>query len=81
MNLVVRIPDEHADRVSAADPARLEQTALQAVLQFAGEPGTGGAGSHEGRGAVQAAAAWFRANRVPLPAGMTIRDLMTHGRD
>jgi len=81
MNLIVRIPDEHVDRVGAADPVRLEQAALEAVLYAAAEPKSGDVGNQLGRDAAQAAAAWLRANRVSLPAGVTIRDLMTHGRD
>jgi hypothetical protein len=86
MNLIVRIPDELTDRLSGVDPARLERAALEAVLRTADEsaredqPAMAGLSSGL---SPQEAAAQMRAARSgnTLPPGMTIRDLMTYGRD
>lgn len=82
MNLIVHIPDEHAARVSGADPARLERAALEAVLRA-----TEGRDQHALAGIAsdlspQEAARRMRAARPgnQLPPGVSIRDLMTHGR-
>jgi hypothetical protein len=87
MNLIVRIPDKHAASVSAADPARLERVALEAVLQAvtAGtgdEPAMAGIAPDAPSRTPAEAAARIRASRVgnTLPDGVSIRDLMTHGR-
>ncbi len=84
MNLIVHIPDEHAARVSAVDPARLERAALEAVLRAAGE---GAEAPHALAGIAtdlspQEAAAQMRAARPgnPLPPDISIRDLATFGR-
>jgi len=84
MNLIVRIPDEHAARVSSADPERLERAALEAVLRAADD------GLREPRAMAgiasdlspQEAAARMRAARLGnrLPPDVSIRDLMTYGR-
>ena len=84
MNLIVRIPDEHAARVSSADPARLERAALEAVLR-ATEDGAREARAMDGIASElspQEAAARMRAARPgnQLPPGTSIRDLMTYGR-
>jgi len=86
VNLTVRIPipDEYADRVSAADPARLERAALEAVLRAATE-GTGDQPAMAGIASdlsPQEAATQMRAARPgnKLPQGVTIRDLMIEGR-
>jgi hypothetical protein len=84
MNLIVHIPDEHAARVSDADPARLEQAALEAVLRAT----EGGVREQHALAGIasdlspQQAAARMRAARLgnPLPPGVSIHDLMTHGR-
>ena len=78
MNLIVHIPDEHAARVSGADPARLERAALEAVLRA-----TEGRDQHALADlSPREAAARMRAARPgnQLPPGVSIRDLMTHGR-
>jgi hypothetical protein len=82
MNLIVHIPDEHAARVSGADPARLERAALEAVLRA-----TEGRDQHALVGIAsdlspQEAAARRGAARPgnQLPPGVGIRDLMTYGR-
>jgi hypothetical protein len=84
MNLIVHIPDEHAARVSGADPARLERAALEAVLRATEGDGRE---QHALAGIAsdlspQEAAARMRAARPgnQLPPGVSIRDLMTHGR-
>ena len=84
MNLIVRIPDEHAARVRGADPERLERAALEAVLRAAAD------GAQEQRAmdgfasdlSPQEAAVRMRAARPgnQLPPGVSIRDLMTYGR-
>lgn len=84
MNLTVHIPDEHAARVSAVDPERLERAALEAVLRAADE------GAHEPHALAgiatdlspREAAAQMRAARPgnKLPPDTSIRDLMTFGR-
>lgn len=84
MNLIVHIPDEHAARVSSADPERLERAALEAVLRVAGD-GVRAPRALEGIASdlsPQEAAARMRAARPgnQLPPGVTIRELMTHGR-
>ncbi len=81
MNLTVRIPDELADRVRAADPARLEQAALEAVLRFA-EDGERAVLGHASDLSPREAAARLRVARPgnPLPEGVSIRELMVHGR-
>ncbi|HUB14940.1 MAG TPA: hypothetical protein VMB34_23540 [Acetobacteraceae bacterium] len=84
MNLIVRIPDEHAARASSADPQRLERAALEAVLRAAEDsareqPAMDGIVSDL---SPQQAAARMRAARPAneLPPGVSIRDLMTYGR-
>ena len=81
MNLTVRIPDEHADRVRGADPARLERAALEGVLRAAevGERDERAVPGHTPHLSPQEAAARLRAARH-LPEGVSIRDLMVHGR-
>lgn len=85
MNLTVRIPDELADRIRGADPARLERAALAAVLRAVEDD------AFEEQRAVAGivsdfspseAAARMRAARPDnrLPDGVTIHALMTHGR-
>jgi hypothetical protein len=82
MNLIVHIPDEHAARVSGADPARLERAALEAVLRA-----TEGRDQHALVGIAtdlppHVGGARMRAARPgnQLPPGVGIRDLMTYGR-
>jgi hypothetical protein len=82
MNLIVHIPDEHAARVSGADPARLERAALEAVLRA-----TEGRDQHALVGiAPHLPPLGGGARRPPprpgnqLPPGVGIRDLMTYGR-
>lgn len=84
MNLIVRIPDEHATRVSGADSARLERAALEAVLRVL-EDDRDDPRALEGIASdlsPREAAARMRAARPgnTLPPGISIRDLMTHGR-
>lgn len=90
MNLVVHIPDELVNRITAAgaDP---EQLALAALRQAANElerreppaavPAAGPVADRHA--AARAAAARIRQNRVgnTLPPGVTIRDLIDYGRD
>ena len=89
MNLIVHIPDELANRITAAgaDP---EQLALAALRQAANElerrdSSAAGAAGHvaDRHAAARAAAARIRENRVgnTLPPGVTIRDLIDYGRD
>jgi hypothetical protein len=88
MNLIVRIPDDLAERVSAADPARLEQAALQAVLRATEDAAESEGRDHRAMAGIdsdlspQEAAARMRAARPgnQLPEGVSIRDLMTYGR-
>lgn len=85
MNLVVRIPDELVNRITAAgaDP---EQLALAALRHAANElerrepPAGRPAGGHV---ADRHAAARIRQNRVgnTLPPSVTIRDFIDYGRD
>ena len=84
MNLIVRIPDEHTARVSGVDPDRLERAALEAILRSADSetrnwPAAEGIASDL---TPQEAAARMRAARPGnlLPPGVSIRDLITHGR-
>jgi glyoxylase-like metal-dependent hydrolase (beta-lactamase superfamily II) len=67
--------------VRAADPARLEQTALEVVLRAA-EDGERAVPGHVSNPSPQEAAARLRAARPhnPLPEGVSIRELMVHGR-
>ncbi len=84
MNFIIRIPDEHAAQVSGADAERLERAALEAVLRAT----DGGARDQHALAGIatdlspREAAARMRAARAgnPLPPGLSIRDLMTHGR-
>ena len=84
MNLILHIPDEHAARVSAVDPGRLERVALAAVLRAAAEAErephalAGIATDLSPREAAAQMRAARPGNRLPPDAG--IRDLMTHGR-
>jgi len=85
MNLIVHIPDEHAARVSGADPERLERAALEAVLRVADDAAPKDQRAMAGIAAdlsPQEAAARMRAARAgnQLPPGVSIRDLMTYGR-
>jgi hypothetical protein len=84
MNLIVRIPDEHAARVSSADPQRLECAALEAVRR-ATEDGAREQRAMDGIASdlsPQEAAPRMRAARPAnqLPPGVSIRDLLTFGR-
>jgi len=84
MNLIVRIPDEHAARVSRTDPERIERAALEAVLRAA-EDGAREPCAMDGIASdrsPQEAAARMRAARPgnQLPPGVTIRDLVTYKR-
>nr|WP_294527712.1 hypothetical protein [uncultured Rhodopila sp.] len=66
--------------VRAADPARLEQTALEVVLRAA-EDGERAAPGHVSDPSPQEAAARLRAARPhnPQPEAVSIRELMVHG--
>nr|WP_294549572.1 hypothetical protein [uncultured Rhodopila sp.] len=81
MDLTVHIPDELADRVRRADSARLERAALEAVLRAA-EGGERARSGHAPDLSPQEAAVRLRAARPGnrLPEGVSIRDLMVHGR-
>jgi hypothetical protein len=81
MDLTVHIPDELAHRVRGADLARLERAALEAVLRAA-EGGERAVSGYAPDLSPQEAAARLRAARPGnrLPEGVSIRDLMVHGR-
>ena len=84
MNLIVRIPDEHAARVTAVDATQLQRVALEAALRAtdsAGRDPRAVAGIASDLSPQQAATG-MRAARTGnrLPPGVTIRDLMTDGR-
>lgn len=88
MNVTVHISDELAARLKAAG-ANPERLALDALHRAADEleqrrqsaPGVPGS-ADAGRAAARTAAARIRQERVgtTLPEGVTIRDLVNHGR-
>jgi hypothetical protein len=84
MNLIVRIPEEYAARVSGVDSERLERAALEAVLRVTedGARGQRALADIASDLSPNEAAARMLAARPgnPLPSDITIRDLMTHGR-
>jgi hypothetical protein len=88
MNLILRIPDELAKRLTAAG-ASPERVALDALRKAADELGRRSQplveivdDAEARRAAARAAAARIRQARAgtTLPAGMTIRDLVNYGR-
>jgi hypothetical protein len=78
MHLTVHIPDDLADRVRRADSARLERAALDATLRAA----------RTASAPCPVMPPTFRrrkrqlacARRARLPEGVSIRELMVHGR-
>jgi hypothetical protein len=89
MNLIVRVPDELADRITSAggDPEQLALAALRQAaddLAQASHPNAAaGRGEQARRAAAKGAGTRIRQNRIgnTLPPGVTIRELINYGRD
>ena len=89
MNLIVRVPDELADRITSAggDPEQLALAALRQAaddLAHASRPDIAVGGDEQARRtSAKAAVARIRQNRIgnTLPPGVTIHALINHGRD
>jgi hypothetical protein len=83
MNLILKIPETLAARLAAAgaDPEHLALAALQQAANEL-ERGQQSGAPNAARRTPSDAAARMRASRAGniLPEGVTIRDLMTHGR-
>jgi hypothetical protein len=91
MNLIVHVPDDLANRITAAgaDPEQLALAALRQAAreleQTASQPQDAADDRDQSakRAVAREAGARIRQNRIgnTLPPGVTIRDLMTYGRD